>query len=59
LTLPLLAGCTSTRTLGDVRRYQFFNALLMAWVLGLALIWRWWSRRRDPPRRDVDGRSRS
>ncbi len=43
LTLLLLGGC-GTPTVGEVRRRELFHALLMAWVLGLALLWRWWSR---------------
>jgi MFS family permease len=45
LTLACLSGC-GTPTLGDVRRRDLFNAMLAAWVLGLALFWRWGSRRR-------------
>jgi hypothetical protein len=52
LSLGLLCGCASM-TLGDVRRRDLFHAMLMAWTLGLALLWRWWSRSRpgsSPPR---------
>lgn len=49
LSLALLSGCTNTLTAGDVHRRELFNAMLMAWVLGLALAWRWWSRPRSNP----------
>lgn len=49
----LLGGGCGTQTIGDVRRRDLFHALLMAWVLGLALIWRWWARPR-PGERDPD-----
>ncbi len=42
--LTVTSGCASTPTVGDVRRRELFRAMLMAWVLGLALAWRWWSR---------------
>ncbi|MEO6809094.1 MAG: hypothetical protein ABI353_08265 [Isosphaeraceae bacterium] len=45
LTLAGLSGC-GTPTVGDVRRRDLFNAMLTAWVLGLALFWRWGSRRK-------------
>ena len=39
-----------TITYGEMRRRELFHAMLVAWVLGLALMWRWWSRpRRRPP----------
>jgi hypothetical protein len=44
--LALMAGCGGTITYGEVRRRELFQALLMAWLLGLALAWRWWSRPR-------------
>ena len=47
----LACGCSSQETVGDVRRRELFQALLMAWVLGLALSWRWWSRSRTKPPR--------
>jgi hypothetical protein len=47
--LALSSGCASTMTYGDVRRRELFHAMLVAWVLGLALMWRWWSRRRPGP----------
>ncbi len=31
-------------TYGEVRRRELFHAMLVAWVLGLALMWRWWAR---------------
>ncbi|CAN5826247.1 hypothetical protein BH23PLA1_BH23PLA1_16810 [soil metagenome] len=46
--LPMAVGCASQETVGDVRRRELFEAMLLAWVLGLALIWRWWSRKRGP-----------
>lgn len=48
LTLFCLSGCSSTLTYGEVRRRELFSAMLMAWLLGLALAWRWWSRPRGP-----------
>jgi hypothetical protein len=45
LTLACLAGC-GAQTVGELRRRELFSAMLMAWVLGLALAWRWWSRPR-------------
>jgi hypothetical protein len=47
--LALTSGCASTITYGEVRRRELFHAMLVAWVLGLALMWRWWSRRRPGP----------
>jgi hypothetical protein len=47
--LALLSGCASTETYGDVRRRELFQAMLTAWLLGLALVWRWWSRSRPKP----------
>ena len=51
LGLTVMSGCTSTITYGEVRRRELFHAMLVAWVLGLALMWRWWSRPRpgNPP----------
>jgi hypothetical protein len=46
LGLATMCGCASTITYGEVRRRELFHAMLVAWVLGLALMWRWWSRRR-------------
>jgi hypothetical protein len=46
LGLAVTSGCASTTTYGEVRRRELFHAMLVAWELGLALIWRWWSRRR-------------
>ncbi|HWE36596.1 MAG TPA: hypothetical protein VG406_08520 [Isosphaeraceae bacterium] len=45
----LLSGCGPT-TVGDLRRRDLFDAMLMAWVLGLALLWRWWARPRPGDR---------
>jgi hypothetical protein len=49
--LAMTTGCASTVTYGEVRRRELFHAMLVAWVLGLALMWRWWSRSRPgrPP----------
>lgn len=41
--LPL-AGCGPS-TKGELRRRQLTNGLLLAWVLGLAMLWRRWVRR--------------
>jgi hypothetical protein len=46
LSVGLIAGCSPPPTAGDMRRRELFQAMLMAWVLGLALIWRWLSRPR-------------
>lgn len=46
LTVTMLSGCASV-TAGDLRRRELFDALMLAWVIGLALGWRWLSRRRD------------
>jgi hypothetical protein len=43
--LTLLGGCGPS-SVGEVRRRELFDALLLAWVVGLALIWRWQSRSR-------------
>jgi hypothetical protein len=50
-TLAVMSGCGGTFTYGEVRRRELFHAMLVAWVLGLALMWRWWSRARpgNPP----------
>jgi hypothetical protein len=49
LSLAMMSGCANTETLGEVRRRELFQAMLMAWLLGLALAWRWWSRSRPKP----------
>ena len=41
--LAVTSGCGNTITYGEVRRRELFHAMLVAWVLGLALMWRWWS----------------
>jgi hypothetical protein len=51
LGLVMLSGCGGI-TYGEMRRRELFHAMLVAWVLGLALMWRWWSRRRPGPPRD-------
>jgi hypothetical protein len=50
LGLVVLSGCAAPLTYGEVRRRELFHAMLVAWVLGLALMWRWWSRRRPGSR---------
>jgi hypothetical protein len=45
-SLGLLTGCSSTVTYGEVRRRELFHAMLIGWVFGLALLWRWWGRPR-------------
>lgn len=47
--LAMTSGCASPVTYGEVRRRELFHAMLVAWVLGLALMWRWWSRSRPGP----------
>jgi hypothetical protein len=52
------SGCAAPMTYGEVRRGELFQAMLMAWLLGLALLWRWWSRPRSkPPDPPAEGRS--
>ena len=46
-SLALASGCATPITQGEVRRRDLFQALLMAWLLGTALAWRWWSRPRS------------
>ena len=48
-SLALLSGCATT-TVGEIRRRELFQAMLTAWLLGLALAWRWWARSRPGPR---------
>ena len=48
-SLALMLGCANTETYGEVRRRELFRAMLMAWLIGLALAWRWWSRPRPKP----------
>jgi hypothetical protein len=50
--LAVTSGCGDTITYGEVRRRELFHAMLVAWVLGLALMWRWWSRYRPGPPED-------
>ncbi len=45
-SLALMNGCAQTVTYGDVRRRELFHAMLLSWTFGLAVLWRWWSRRR-------------
>ena len=49
--LLTLSGCSSNLTYGEVRRRELFQSLLLAWLVGMALAWRWWSR----PREKVSG----
>ena len=49
LSVGALSGCTSTVTYGEVRRRELFGALLVSWTFGLALAWRWLSRRKPKP----------
>jgi hypothetical protein len=46
VSLAIMSGCAGTITYGEMRRRELFHAMLAAWVLGLALMWRWWSRPR-------------
>jgi hypothetical protein len=46
ISLAALGGCASPMTYGQQRRRELFHAMLLAWVFGLALMWRWWSRPR-------------
>jgi hypothetical protein len=53
VSLLVISGCGNTITYGEVRRRELFHAMLVAWMIGLALMWRWWSRpRHGPPRND-------
>jgi hypothetical protein len=47
--LALMGGCAAPETYGEVRRRELFQSMLMAWLLGLAFAWRWWSRSRSKP----------
>lgn len=55
--LAVVSGCGGPITYGETRRRELFHAMLVAWVLGLALLWRWWSRER--PGRPADSASDS
>ena len=46
VSLAVISGCAGRITYGEMRRRELFHAMLVAWVLGLALMWRWWSRSR-------------
>ncbi len=48
VALGAVCGCGPV-TYGEVRRYELFHAMLLAWTVGLALIWRWWARSRPGP----------
>jgi hypothetical protein len=54
VSLAAMSGC-GTITYGEMRRRELFHAMLVAWVLGLALMWRWWCRRRPGHPRDGPG----
>lgn len=43
--ISVLSGCANTQTLGDVRRNQLFESMMLAWVIGLAYLWRRWCRK--------------
>lgn len=45
-SLMVMEGCAPTITYGEVRRRELFHGMLLAWTIGLALLWRWWARRR-------------
>jgi hypothetical protein len=49
LSASMLSGCGNNPTVGDMRRRELFGAMISAWVLGLALAWRWWARARSKP----------
>jgi hypothetical protein len=49
LSLALVSGCASPVSYGEVRRRELFHAMLLAWTVGLALLWRWWARPRPGP----------
>jgi len=49
VSLVVISGCGIPITYGEVRRRELFHAMLVAWVIGLALMWRWWSRPRRGP----------
>ncbi len=48
-TLAIASGCGSTMTYGELRRRELFSAMLTAWLLGLAFVWRWVSRKGNRP----------
>lgn len=48
LSVAAMSGCG--RTVGEVRRQELFQAMLTSWLLGVALVWRWWSRSRSRPK---------
>jgi hypothetical protein len=49
VTLAAVCGCGGPVTYGEVRRRELFHAMLLAWTVGLALVWRWWARPRPGP----------
>jgi len=56
--LALMSGCGPI-TYGELRQRELFHAMLIAWVLGLALMWRWWSRARRSEGRRTEDRGRN
>lgn len=56
LALLGATGCASPTTLGELRRRELFDAMLPAWLIGLALIWRWGSRHAPQNSADQDRR---
>jgi hypothetical protein len=46
VSIFLLSGCGPPPTVGDIRRRELFQAMAVAWIFGLALIWRWLARER-------------
>ena len=45
-----ISGCGNTPiSYGEARRRELFEAMLLAWTVGLALIWRWWARPGSKP----------
>jgi hypothetical protein len=49
--LAMVSGCASSITYGEVNRRELFHAMLLSWMIGLALLWRWWGRPRPRPPR--------
>lgn len=42
-----MSGCGTPESVGELRRRGLFEAMLLAWVVGLVIFWRWWSRPRQ------------
>ncbi len=51
MSVVSVSGCAATVTYGEVRRRELFRAMLLAWTIGLALLWRWCARTRTKPPR--------